>query len=84
MHRRLDDRVVGTVAGGQHAVQQGHHDEAAAETEQHRRHTTQAAEAGKQYIEHRDESVKWAAQLHISLRSFNRRFHRVLGDAPSA
>src|SRR3546814_2823029 len=61
VHRRFSDGVI-RVMGHQHAIHQRHHDETAAKAEQHRRYATQAAEARKQYIEHRGESVKWRSE----------------------
>ncbi|MNL19655.1 hypothetical protein D3C87_1408680 [compost metagenome] len=48
VHRRLADRVVGAVAGGEQAIQQRHHDEAAAEAEQDGGDAGQTAEEGQQ------------------------------------
>jgi len=52
VHRRLADGVVGAVTGGEHAVEQRHDDEAAAETEQDGGDAGQAAEESQKEVEH--------------------------------
>jgi len=52
VHGRLGDGVVGCVAGGEHAIEQRHDDEAAAETEEHGADAGEATEQCKQEIEH--------------------------------
>jgi hypothetical protein len=48
VHRRLADRVIGAVAGGEQAIQQRHDDKTAAEAEQHGGNAGQATEEGQQ------------------------------------
>ena len=52
VHRRLDDGVVGAMAGAEHAIEQRHDDEAAAETEEHGGDAGHTAEKGQQEVEH--------------------------------
>lgn len=52
VHRRLADGVVGAVAGAEHAVQQRHDDEAAAEAEEYGGDAGHTAEEGQQEVEH--------------------------------
>jgi hypothetical protein len=57
VHGRLADGVVGAVTGHEHAVQQRHDDEAAAEAKQHGGDAGHTAEECQQEVEHGASSV---------------------------